>query len=560
MFRYVQERLSRNGSPERLTQEFPLSEIVIGRGGKSNIILTSREVALEHVVLKSEGGKHSLEDLKSLSGVRVNGKRVQVASLSAGDTIQLADVEFHVEISGEDLSLVHKISSEPIKSASQRAQQVADTLQRLQIDTYLPSMRVVSYVGLALVIACWYLWPLVSGGFALWNSGPISSSHSLISHDCLSCHALPFAHVRDADCQACHAMSEHSSGMSQVAAHHPEKTFRCAQCHMEHNGDLGVISRDARFCTGCHANLGQIEDAPKVLDVRDLDTHPQFRVSVRDGSGKKRRVPLDDQENARDQTPIKLNHAVHLKQDLRGPEGPVTLECNSCHQLDKDLRVFKPIEFADHCADCHRLGFDERLPDSEVPHAAPDEVYATLFTEYTKLLLMNASPPLTKTLKEGEREMPRGTRGTSAESVAAVDTTLVRASARDAELQLFTKTACVGCHEVTEKPIAERTDDGSRYRVTPVTIPTTWFPAARFSHGAHEPFTCESCHVDVRESERTSDLLLPPIANCKECHSQAEHPGFVTSECALCHSYHDSKSLPDRDKRDVTEYLRLLTR
>jgi hypothetical protein len=206
------------------------------------------------------------------------------------------------------------------------------------------------------------------------------------------------------------------------------------------------------------------------------------------------------------------------------------------------------------------LGFDERLPDSEVPHAAPDDVYAALFTEYTKLLLMKTSAPITKAPKEREREMPKGTRGESADSVVSVDTTLVRTSARDAELQLFTKTACVGCHEVTEKPTAEWTEEGARYRVTPVTIPTTWFPAARFSHGAHEPFTCESCHADVRKSERTSDLLLPPIANCKECHSQVEHPGFVRSDCALCHSYHDSTSLPDRDKRDVTEYLRLLTR
>jgi formate dehydrogenase assembly factor FdhD len=217
----------------------------------------------------------------------------------------------------------------------------------------------------------------------------------------------------------------------------------------------------------------------------------------------------------------------------------------------------KPIRYEQHCADCHTLGFDERLPSAQVPHGDAEGVYAALFTEYTKLFLLKEGP-LTIQLPK-EREMPKGTGGASVTS-PVLDSSAIAANAREAERQLFTKTACFECHDVTEKQASEQNDSNAHFRVTPPHIPNVWYSAARFSHGAHEPFACESCHQGTRASTKTSDVLLPAISNCRECHVQQDRAGFVTSDCVLCHSYHVSQSVPHGDKKDITEYLRELTR
>lgn len=557
MFRHVQERLSRNGSLEQLYSDFSVSELVVGRGGRSSIVLSSREVSLEHAMFKFEKGVLSIADLDSLNGVRVNGARGSRVVLRSGDRVQVGDVEFRIEIGEGVVSLVQRIPGDSVASRAKSEVEVAEVIRKLRIDTYLPSMRVLSYTGLIVVFAVFFVRPLVTGHNQSWSSGPISNNHKLISADCTRCHSVPFTHVPDKECQSCHTMSEHTKDMAQVALHRPDMTFRCGQCHMEHNGDGALISKDVRFCVDCHSSIGALKKDPSVENVASFEAHPQFRISVSESSGRSVRVPVDDRARAKDSTPIKLNHAVHLKRGLRGKNGPTTLECSSCHKLDRDFRTIKPIRFEQHCAECHTLGFDERLPNSQVPHGDAEGVYPALFTEYTKLFVLKEGP-LTIQLPK-EREMPKGTGGVSVVP-PVLDTRAIAASAREAERQLFTKTACVECHYVTEKPASEQNESNAHYRVTAPHIPNVWYSAARFSHGAHEPFACESCHQGTRTSTKTSDVLLPEISNCRECHVQEDRPGFVTSDCVLCHSYHVSQSVPHGDKKDITEYLKGLTR
>jgi predicted CXXCH cytochrome family protein len=496
-------------------------------------------------------------DLDSLNGVRVNGKRISRTVLSAGDQVQLGDMGFRVELADAVVSLVQRLGGESSTSREKTEVGAAEAIRKLRIDSYLPPMRVLSYAALILVVGIFFVRPMFTRHSLSWSSGPISNSHKLIAADCTRCHSMPFTHVPDKECQSCHSMSEHTKDMAQLTSHHPDMTFRCGQCHMEHNGDGALISRDSRFCVQCHSSIGAFKQNPSIENVASFEDHPQFRVAVSEPSGRSIRVPIDDQARAKDSTPIKLNHAVHLKRGLRGKNGPVTLECSSCHELDRDFRVMKPIRYEQHCADCHTLGFDERLPNAQVPHGDAEGVYAALFTEYTKLFLLKEGPMSIQLPKD--REMPKGTKGTSV-TPPVLDTTAIAASARDAERQLFTKTACFECHNVTEKPASEQNDSNSHYRVPPPHIPNVWYSAARFSHGAHEPFACESCHQGTRKSTKTSDLLLPDISNCRECHVQQNKPGFVTSDCVLCHSYHVSESVPHGDKKDITEYLSGLTR
>jgi predicted CXXCH cytochrome family protein len=69
---------------------------------------------------------------------------------------------------------------------------------------------------------------------------------------------------------------------------------------------------------------------------------------------------------------------------------------------------------------------------------------------------------------------------------------------------------------------------------------------AWFDHRDHgnSVTACGTCHA-AETSDRASDLLLPGIAVCRDCHAGA-HPekGKVTSSCASCHSYHEAPGAP----------------
>lgn len=73
------------GQPRR-----PLTgELVIGRGPKADIRVVDTGVSREHVRLTVLGDRVSLVDLQSSNGTWVNGKRVEVALIGAGNRVAL---------------------------------------------------------------------------------------------------------------------------------------------------------------------------------------------------------------------------------------------------------------------------------------------------------------------------------------------------------------------------------------------------------------------------------------------------------------------------------------
>lgn len=424
-----------------------------------------------------------------------------------------------------------------------------------KIDSHLPSMRrIVAVVTILTVITCG-VYPFATGHFALWNSGPISNAHRLISHDCKKCHAEPFTRVQDKECLTCHNLSEHSKDLVSFVKNHGDLQLRCSACHMEHNGDHGLLLNDAEFCVNCHGDMKSLNPDSKLLPAAHFRDHPQFRIRVPQAGGDVERVSLDDSEKAKDLSTIKLNHSVHMKPKLRGKDGSVDLTCQSCHELDRDFKRIRPVSFDSHCRDCHSLGFDERLPDAEVPHGDADAVYPALFTEYSKLLMGEGRIAANS---EGVRSFP------SAPSAAVDDKPLnlteVENSAREAEKLLFTKTGCYLCHSYREKDPESKTRSSSNYLVDKPGIPDVWLPAAKFSHGAHEEFSCISCHQNVTKSAETTDVLIPGIGLCRDCHQQGAKAGYVESGCGECHSYHQALGFPEKNKQTIDEYLRSLTR
>jgi DnaJ-class molecular chaperone len=553
---FVHEKVNANGSIERLSAPFDQEEVLIGRGGSSHLIVSGARVSLVHAKISHEAGRFSISDLNSLSGVRVNNARVGHAILSDGDVIQLGDLSFLAEIVGDLITLTLRSIDEERVSDAER---IARKARKLVIDSYLPPMRVLSVISAVLVLVGCFVSPILRSTFNGWSSGPISNAHKMVERDCQQCHMTPFEQVQDRECQNCHTMSDHAKGQHDFVKSHGNLEMRCAQCHMEHNGDEGIILKDPRQCVSCHGGMSALSKEATILDVPHLSSHPNFRITVKDQSGGVTRVNVDDAQRATDTTPIKLNHAVHLKEGLRGVTGPVTLQCNACHQLSADKRGMVPISFDRHCRDCHSLGFDERLPDRQVPHGDAELVYPTLFAEYAKLLLLDEGKGSGRSA-DGTRSMPEGTELPSSDKVVSRDAQFVQAEARHAEEDLFTRTGCFLCHTYNEKPLSEQKVDQSHFAITKPHIPNVWMTKARFDHGAHEAVSCESCHNKTRQSTETKDLLLPQVEVCRECHMQDATAGFVESSCASCHVYHVSLEVPREKKQDISGFLHSMTR
>jgi len=90
------------------------------------------------------------------------------------------------------------------------------------------------------------------------------------------------------------------------------------------------------------------------------------------------------------------------------------------------------------------------------------------------------------------------------------------------------KQKCEFCHTLSSAP--DRLP-----RVAPTAIPARWLPHSVFDHGAHRPLACTECHKATASTD-TTDVLLPSITVCRECHRQG---GGARAGCVECHIYHD---------------------
>ena len=259
-------------------------------------------------------------------------------------------------------------------------------------------------VAAPVVAGLWLLVVAVQGNQRVYNAGPVSTAHAMFEKDCTVCHgpgpaeggpltlaAAGNAHywlnVSDRACQACHAGPRHATDEAF--------TPRCTTCHVEHFGRTQLGQIGDRHCTQCHANLETKDkrDPAYHKNIPNLGRHPEFAVSVREGQGQPKRVRLDQKAELRDTAQVKLNHAKHLKVNLKGIEdlgkkpGVVgitkvkdgaQLTCTFCHQPDERGQYMLPVSYVKHCAACHPLDFDGRFPDTVVPHDTPAIVHAFL--------------------------------------------------------------------------------------------------------------------------------------------------------------------------------------
>ncbi len=576
-FAYVIETISKNGVRDTRGEEFEKDELLIGRGSNCDILLPGKLVSLNHAKIHFRDNELLIEDLKSLNGVRVNNQVVSRASLKVGDTVQIGNYEFKViRLAGNwGFSEQRKEEKEEEKAPAQTVtEDVGGRAERLILSKRLPSFTVLSISLSAIVFVLFFILPLGGWNVLSWNSGPISNHHRLIADKCETCHETPFTPVQDAQCVLCHQLSDHAPNLAKVVDTHPNLALRCATCHMEHNGDRALIAENSTLCVDCHGKLKEIFPESHYVSIGSFDKHPEFAVAAQltpqteaVTNPSLKRVRLDDPQYAIDNTQLKLNHKVHLEPGILGPEGPENLQCLDCHKFSEDLKHVLPINFEEHCSRCHQLTFDERLPDKTVPHGDPQLVYNTLYAEFSKLFLNTEGVESNGNESDGEDSgLVRRKPGVSVEVKQNIEFTRasVRGEARRAERLLFERSACFLCHTVTETNVAQANEvtgqaqpetEGSLFTVVKPNVPLRWMPASTYTHASHQFLGCTECHHGVETSEQTTDLLLPKLAICQECHSEQHSLGKVEANCITCHSYHDSELISNERKRAVREII-----
>jgi pSer/pThr/pTyr-binding forkhead associated (FHA) protein len=509
----------------------------IGRGTNQELRSENPAVALEHAVIESDAAGYLITDKGSITGTYVNKKPVETARLAKGDVIEIGDLRIEVQIADTSKPLFLRVvtarvtavfvEEEEEAAAAVVAQPGARVVKARKID-YVgayrltrPWMTKVSLTALLLIVALAVIGEIIPKRQTAFMPGGLSSAHARahdlqgrnVAGNCDACHT-PWKSVASTKCLDCHPQQPH--------ADHEKNPPDCFSCHAEHRGEEKLADISERACESCHSDLTNHVSMPRaqlaslrlaegrysfehIARIRDFgETHPELMYG-------------------KDGDTLRFNHRLHLaaKGVFSGTGQREVLQCTSCHALATVKGKTEPmaVDFEQHCQRCHRLTFDARFPNAEVPHGGdPGIVYGFVVATYS-----------------GDRELA----GKAPAEVRRILTSRTRVTADDRAVlnaEQVIKTKCRQCHEVQRR--------GTRLAVVPPVIPASWLTRARFAHGRHRTIDCEKCHEGARQSVNTSDVLMPKRADCTACHAPNAKVAQAGSTCVTCHEYHQRLQRP----------------
>ena len=156
---------------------------------------------------------------------------------------------------------------------------------------------------------------------------------------------------------------------------------------------------------------------------------------------------------ARDPARLRFNHAVHVKDSLRGPGGPETLACTACHQPKTGRAgvrtkgpattgLMAPVTYEQSCARCHPLFFDERI-ERMAPHL--DVVTVRAFVRQELAVYIREHPGDLSKPDAAFRRVPLNFPRPPEPPARNAEEWVARRAAADERL-LWNKT-CAECHE-----------------------------------------------------------------------------------------------------------------
>lgn len=534
-----------------------------GRGAASKIYLPDPRVRMEHAQIQR--GEDGFLYLEGVGGaVDVSGAAHTRLQLSLGQTIGIGPYHFSVEAiehgpsaSAPTISLVVNSKNETTASDDHGMSTARQPSALINLRAF-SWVLVLSIAALLLAIPVWQAYqtvpaapsdkwkPASAAMDVAWNPGTISSAHVRFGNDCRSCHTEPFVRVKDSACAACHtATGDHIPGQGKSGLQ--AEAFgeqRCATCHKEHQGTDGMKKVDAIGCEQCHRNIKAFAASTQLPDVADFDSkHPEFRLTMRSATGtlEKPTVRVERTATLTENSGLKFPHDIHVSaKGIKSPQGPsetggrVVLECKDCHRADSANVRFEPINMARDCAGCHRLGVDAQNTKRELPHDQPDVVIAALRDQYAAMALQsNPTQVVTRnTFLQAPHVVPAAPQVSSAAQWVEM-----RTQAGAEALFADKKGVCLTCHTIS------RESRENRWVVTPVRKNQHWLPVTRFSHQQHNNADCASCHA-AQTSKSSDDILIPGIANCRDCHTSAStgNPHLTSSKlvstCNSCHAFH----------------------
>jgi hypothetical protein len=309
-------------------------------------------------------------------------------------------------------------------------------------------------------------------------------------------------------------------------------------------------------CTQCHAEL------------RTRDGQPDYAASITSFNGKHPEFAAL-RSGKTDPSGVRVNHYLHLQPNLMGPNNTrVQMTCDDCHarssqgihtgtemhpvaapsanisrpEAPSSMSMSMPLpEFGKNCASCHTLQFDQRFGNEQVPHDKPEVVHTFLLKKFSEYIAVH--PASVHEVNAPDRVLPERVR---VHRVARNAAEWVQFSVDDAERLLYAKT-CKQCHTLTSI-------GSSLPEVAQSNLTTRWMAHADFDHHAHRMMSCTSCHVHTTDSRETSDVLLPGIQTCQQCHCENKPKEAAEGRCFECHQYHDwTKAKPTKGRYTIEQ-------
>jgi len=537
---------SRGGTARR-EQEIEAATIRIGRGADCELYLADPRLALGHAVVEGRAGGVFIDALGG-ANLAVNGASTATAKLNPGDKVSLGPYEIEVLAApnGKDLAF----SVELLRP-------LGDDLAELKLRSNVRLTRVGlgkrtwSYALFVLIFGFFLVLPVVgffghgevgkaammkvqatgllASAEKLWLPGETSSAHKFFGANCQSCHQQPFVQVKDGACLNCHEKVTHHADPVKF----PAATFAgeaCASCHKEHNGPKAIVRQDQDFCASCHTNIAALAPGATVGNASDFGkAHPQFRATVVTDAAKGvvQRISLADKPV--EQSGLKFAHDKHL--DPKGHRNPqvaenVVLACANCHQPDSAGVLMQTARFADSCGGCHLLQFEPQALDRKLPHGKPAEAMQFVRDTYSSIALRGGF---------AETSAPEPVRRRAGQALSEDErlTALAWADKKADEVIVgrYGKGLCAGCHVVVDGA------DPQSWTVADIRVNKRWLPGGAFTHAKHRDLDCVGCHA-APTSTASSDVLIPTVETCQNCHGGEKAVDKVPSTCVSCHGFH----------------------
>lgn len=569
--------------------ELAQDSITIGRASENDIHLPDLAVEQRHVTIETlPDGTLRAAAIGTL-GFAVDRRTVQSAEIDpdTGAELKLGSAILAIDRAENGATRI------TIRQAPQ-PETDSDLTRRFALASTLPGNRSMAYGLAAAILLALLAIPIVthltrervepsvehSGQVLLdasWNTGPLSLAHKDLKDNCEACHVDPFVSVRDETCMGCHedigthAPDPRIAGgrppfepgealqWSVAAIFNKEGPGSCTACHTEHEGPTRLKPAVDQFCSDCHATLDTRLEDTELGNASDFARlHPQFRPAVFTRLRQEQAERISLSENPREMSGLQFPHDIHLDPQGGPARMAITLPrkqgygepltCSNCHTRDDDGIGFAPVEMETACASCHSLVFDRAGNQAgsgfrSLPHGDVAKLHDRL---------RNWERAPRRPLVTGRKRPGQFGRGGLYHS----DFGRPRPALIGVESALGPSGVCRECH-------LPATSNG-RPDLVPVSLSDRFLMHGFFSHETHEDEECSTCHA-ADTSGSATDLLLPGVAVCRDCHmdeslAQAEAP----ATCSTCHSYHQptlpAPIDPHGKRRDIVAILNRLQR